>query len=200
MSGRVKEQAKAAPMRKISPGRNKRDKTNLLKEEAGPTKERGERWREKRRDAADSKKYLWLAVGIKLELELQWTKRKQKDEGSINLYRFTVTPHTLTFVTCIICLMDRTVTLGDPGDLVFISVFRNVQNLHQLQEVWDRKLGFNQAYFKNSLILFHVSFGCIINDYDMWSISDNTSFHVTKNQVHLSPSKFAAPVTFVQES
>lgn len=94
------------------------------KEEAGRTKRRGERRCKECRDAADSRKYLWLTVGIKLEWELRWTKQKQKEEESINLYRFTVMSNPLTFVTGIIGLLDRNVTLVDTADPVFVSVFR----------------------------------------------------------------------------
>lgn len=64
------------------------------------------------------------------------TKRKQKNEESINQYEFTATPDTLTFVTRFIGPLDWTVTLGDiagPG-------FRNVQNSHKIQILGQRAM------------------------------------------------------------
>lgn len=55
----MKEQARAAPMREISPAGNKGDKTNPVKRKRPVAqKGRGERRCKRWRDAADSRKYL----------------------------------------------------------------------------------------------------------------------------------------------
>lgn len=126
-------------MREISPGWHKRDKTNPVKGRGQPHKKK--RWEEvlKNGDAADSRKYLWLTASIKLERGLRWTKEKQKERESINRCRFTITPDTLTFVTCIIGLLDRPMTLSDTADPVSVCVFRNVQNPRTVEQNYNIK-------------------------------------------------------------
>lgn len=54
-------------------------------------------------------------ASVKPERELWRSARKQKEEKSINLYRFTVTAETLTFVRRVAGPLDRTATPRDTG-------------------------------------------------------------------------------------
>lgn len=97
------------------------------KEEGSHIKRRGERCCKKKTEQCCWREEIFMTHSWHKKWELWWTKQKQKEEESINLYRLTITLDTLTFVTCIMGLLDRTVTLGDTADPVFLSFFRNVQ-------------------------------------------------------------------------